>query len=230
MFFKRKLNDKVKGRGCAGGRKPRDLVDPDDAWSPTVSNEAMLLTAMIDAIENRDVAVVDIPGAFIQVDMDELVHVRFYEKTVEILPEIDHGMFSPCVTHERGEMALYVELLKALYVTLRAARLFWEKLSNELKEWGLTANPYDPCVMNKMVCGKQMPVAWHLNNLKISYVDAKGVDHFLRQLDSFFCKDGPLTKSRGKIHDYLGMSLDFFTPGILEVLMIDYIKMTLADV
>jgi hypothetical protein len=220
----------VKGRGSADGRKQRDLVDPDDAWSPTVPNEEMLLTAMIDAIENRDVAVVDIPGAFMQVDMDDLVHVRFYEKSVEILPEIDHEMYSPCVTYERGEMVLYVGLLKALYGTLWAARLFWEKLWNQLKEWGLTANPYDPCVMNKMVCGKQMTEAWHLNNLKISYVHAKGVDHFIRQLDGIFCKDGSLTKSHGKIHDYLGMSLDFSSPGMLEVLMIDYIKMILADV
>jgi hypothetical protein len=62
MFLERKRCGKVKGRGCADGRKQRDRVDPDDAWSPTVSNEAEFLTAMIDAIENRDVAVVDILG------------------------------------------------------------------------------------------------------------------------------------------------------------------------
>jgi hypothetical protein len=73
-------------------------------------------------------------------------------------------------------------------------------------------NPYDPCVMSKMICGKQMTVAWHVDDLKISHVDAKAVNHFIRQLDDIFGKDAQLTKSRGKIHDNLGMSLDFFNP------------------
>jgi hypothetical protein len=104
---------------------------------------------MIDAIENRDVAVVDIPGAFMQVDIDELVHVRFQGKMVDMLIEIDREMYSPYVVYEHGEMVLYVELFKALYGTLRAARLFWEKLSKQLKEWGFDVNPYDPCVIEQ---------------------------------------------------------------------------------
>jgi hypothetical protein len=86
--------------------------------------------------------------------MDELVHVRLNGKMAEIFLEIDQEMYSIYVTHQHGEMVLYVELLKALYETHRAARLFWEKLSNQWKEWGFTANPYDPCVMNKMIKGK----------------------------------------------------------------------------
>jgi hypothetical protein len=147
--------------------------------------------------------------------MDDLVHVRFNANTAEMLLEIDNEMYSPYVTYE---MVFYVELLKAVFGTLRVARLFWEKLSNQLKESGFAANPYDPCV-NKMICGKQMTVVWHVDDLKISHVDAKAVDHFIRQLDDIFGKDGPLTKSRGKIHDYLGMSLDFSTTGMLIVLI-----------
>jgi hypothetical protein len=67
--------------------------------------------------------------------------------------------------------------------------------------------------MNKMICGKQMTVAWHVDDLKISHVDAKAEVHFIRQLDDNFGKDGPLTKSRGKIHDYLGISVDFSPRG-----------------
>jgi hypothetical protein len=53
-----------------------------------------------------------------------------------MLLEIDRDMYAPYITHEHGEMVLYVELLKALYGTLRAAHLFWEKLSQQLMEWG----------------------------------------------------------------------------------------------
>jgi hypothetical protein len=42
-----------------------------------VATEVVFLMAVIDALENRDVAVVDIPGAFMQVNLDdETIHVR----------------------------------------------------------------------------------------------------------------------------------------------------------
>ena len=75
--------------------------------------------------------------------------------------------------------AFGVELLKALCGTLRAARLFWEKLSGLLVEWGFVINPYDSCVANKMVNGKQLTVVWHVDDLKISHVDTSVTDHFI---------------------------------------------------
>ena len=101
------------------------ILSPEDATAPTVSTEAVLMTAVIDAMERREVAVVDIPGAFMQADMDEEVFVRFQGRMAEILLEIDPELYGPYVIYERKEMVLYVELLKALYGTLRAARLFW---------------------------------------------------------------------------------------------------------
>ena len=69
----------------------------EDAASPTVATEAVFLTSVIDALENREVAVFDVPGAFVQADMDELVHVRFIGKMVDLLMEIDEAMYKPCV-------------------------------------------------------------------------------------------------------------------------------------
>ena len=57
--------------------------------APTVSTEAVFLTAVIDALENWDVAVLDVPGAFMQADIDELVHVRFTGEMVKMLLKID---------------------------------------------------------------------------------------------------------------------------------------------
>eukprot|EP00978_Attheya_sp_CCMP212_P046654 scaffold403813_cov59-Attheya_sp.AAC.1 len=51
-----------------------------EASSPTVVIESLMLTCVIDSKEERDVAVVDIPGAFMQVDMDELVHMKLEGK------------------------------------------------------------------------------------------------------------------------------------------------------
>ena len=80
-----------------------------------------------------------------------------------------------------------------------------------------------------MVDGKQLTVAWHVDDLKISHVSAKVVDDLIADLDSEFGKETPLSKSRGKVHDYLGMTLDFSVPGQVTVTMIDYIKMICMD-
>jgi hypothetical protein len=229
MFLKRKRSGKIKGRGCADGRKQRAWTDKEESTSPTISTEAVFLTAVIDALENRDVAIVDVPGAFMQADMDELVHVRFTGTMVDQLLKIDPEMYEPYVVYEGKQKVLYVELLKALYGTLRAARLFWEKLSGKLLEEGYVANPYDPCVVNKMINGKQCTIGWWVDDLKISHVDSKVVDHVIDMLDEEFGKETPMNKSRGKVHDYLGMILDFSEPGQLTVDMVEYIKTIISE-
>ena len=89
MFLKKKRSGTVKGRGCADGRKQRAYITKEESTSPTISTEAVFLMAVVDAWENRKVAVLDVPGAFMQVDMDELVHVRFEGEMVDKLLEID---------------------------------------------------------------------------------------------------------------------------------------------
>ena len=51
MFLKQKQCGRIKGRGCADGQKQRVWTNKDDATSPTVSTEAMLLMSVIDAKE-----------------------------------------------------------------------------------------------------------------------------------------------------------------------------------
>ena len=40
---------------------------------PTISTDGLLVTAMIDGHEERDVAPMDIPGAFLQAENDEFI-------------------------------------------------------------------------------------------------------------------------------------------------------------
>ena len=230
MFLKRKRCGKIKGRRCADGRKQRAYIAKEDSTAPTVSTEAVVLTAVIDALENRDVAVLDVPGAFMQADIDELVHVRFTGEMVKMLLQIDEQMYSEYVMMEKGEQVMYMELLKALYGTLRAARLFWQKLSKQLIDvWGFIPNKYNDCVVNKMINGSQMTVVWHVDDLKVSHVDAKEVGKFTHQMEEAFGKETPLSVSRGKTHNYLGMSLDFGNKGEVRISMEHYIDMMLHD-
>ena len=44
-----------------------------------------MLTSTIDALEGRDVAVVDIPGAYLSADMDDEVHIVFRGALAEMM-------------------------------------------------------------------------------------------------------------------------------------------------
>ena len=229
MFLKRKCSGKIKARGCADGRPQRAYIPQEDARAPTVSTEAVFMTAVIDAMENRMVAVVDIPGAFMQADMDPGVYVRIEGAMAELLMEIDYDMYHPHMVMEKGKPMIYVELLKALYGTLRAARLFWETLSGKLQEWGFTLNAYDSCIANKQVDGHQCTITWHVDDLKISHVDEHVVRSIIQKMQDTFGQHSELSMHIGKRHDYLGMILDFTTPGTLEIDMSDYIQVILQD-
>jgi Reverse transcriptase (RNA-dependent DNA polymerase)/Zinc knuckle len=229
MFLKEKRSGLIKARGCADGRKQRAHTTKEESSSPTVSIEAVFLSCMIDALEQRDVATVDVPGAFMQADMDELVHMRLVGTMAELLVRIDPKLYRKYITIENGRQVLYVELRKALYGTLRAALLFWRKLTNQLAEWGFVTNPYDWCVANKEISGSQCTIIWHVDDLKISHKDPKVVTGVIEQLDSVFGTDTPLTVHRGKKHDYLGMVFDYSSAGKVKISMQDYITKMLDE-
>lgn len=73
MFLKEKRDGSIKWRACADGHKQRETATPGDAASPTVLVESVMITAAVEAHEGCDVAVVDVPGAFLSADMDEEV-------------------------------------------------------------------------------------------------------------------------------------------------------------
>jgi hypothetical protein len=158
MFLTKKRCGRIKARGCADGRKQRETTNKEDASAPTVAVESVMLSATIDAMEGRDVVTVDIPGAFMQADIDELVHVKLEGKIAEMLVKMDPKLYRKYVKDENGKTVLYVELLKALYGTLRAALLFWKLLTRKLIQWGFVINPYDWCVANQMIDGKQCTI------------------------------------------------------------------------
>jgi hypothetical protein len=85
MFLKEKRCGKIKGRGCADERIQRLWTEKHDAASPTAYLESLLLTVSVDAKEGRKVATVDIPGAFLDVDQDEIVHVRLRGEMARLL-------------------------------------------------------------------------------------------------------------------------------------------------
>jgi hypothetical protein len=119
---------------------------------------------------------------------------------------------------------LYVVLKKALYGTLQAALLFWEDLSKFLiEELGFTANPYDRCVVNKIIKDKQCTIIWHVDDLKLSHVRQSVLEDIAKKLNAKYGQKIPLTIHRGEIHDNLGMTIDYSEEGKVKFIMQDYV-------
>ena len=66
MFIKENRDSKIKGRTVTGGNKQRGFISKEDSSSPTVANEDVLLSCIIYIEEERDVATIYTPYAFIQ--------------------------------------------------------------------------------------------------------------------------------------------------------------------
>jgi hypothetical protein len=80
-------------------------------------------------------------------------------------------------------------------------------------------NPYDPCVANRIVNGKQHTASWHVDDLKSSHVNNKVNDQFLQWFEKTYASNdiGHVKAIRGNRHSYLAMILNFSIPGILQV-------------
>jgi hypothetical protein len=108
MYLKEKADGKIKGRGCADGRKQRAYIDKSDAASPTVSIEAVFITSVIDALEGRDVATADIPGAYLHADYDAHTLVRFDSTMAELLVKINPKFINPTLNLVVTAMSFYM--------------------------------------------------------------------------------------------------------------------------
>jgi hypothetical protein len=133
------------------------------------------------------------PSTFMQAGMDDLVHLRQTGQMVDLLLDIDKDKYATFVTQEGKEKGIYVELIKAHYGALKAAKLFWLLLFGKLQVWGFEINGYDSCVANKIINCKQCMIIWHVDDLKISHVEPNDVDDIMTLLEREIGNVAPLT-------------------------------------
>ena len=162
---------------------------------PTVSLEAILGTLLIDVREGRDVAIFDIPGAYLQAEMpkEKKLLMKFRDKFVDIMCEVNPE-YKQFVIEENGKRVLYIKIIRAIYGCIESALLWYELYVKVLKGMGFVLNPYDKCVANKMINKKQCTIAWYVDDNKISHVDPAVVTQILDAVKDHF---GELVISRG---------------------------------
>jgi hypothetical protein len=110
-----------------------------------------------------------------------------------------------------------------------ASLLYYKKFTKSLHEKGFTMNPYDPCVWNKEVNKSQLTICFHVDDCKISHVIKAVLEKTVEWLRSeyksiFEDGSGKMKVKFGKIHKYLGMTLDFGKRGKVKVSQVDYVK------
>ena len=107
-----------------------------------------------------------------------------------------------------------------MYGCLKAALLWYELFASTLIKQGFQLNPYEPCVANKNVNGKQLTIVWYVDDLKISHVEEGVVRQTIKLLEKQF---GKMTTKYGTRHEYLGMSVEL-KDGQVKICMKDYLK------
>ena len=110
------------------------------------------------------------------------------------------------VVMKKGQKILYVQLDKALYRCVQSLILWYKLYLSTLKDMGFEMNPYDLCVANANIKGKQCTVCWYVDYNKISYVDPKVVDKVIDMIEGNFEK---MPQTRGDEHDFLVMHIKF---------------------
>jgi hypothetical protein len=94
---------------------------------------------------------------------------------VEIAPDV----YKPFVSRDKkGTKQLLVQYQNALYGTMVASLLYYRKFVKSLTD----VNPYNPCLANKIIEGKQMTICFHVDDFKLSHCKKKVMDTMIEYL------------------------------------------------
>ena len=105
-LIKEKRDGALKGRTVPDGRAQRSLYEKSQTASPAVATDALLLTILVDAKEDRDVGIADVAGAYLKALMDDFVLMKFTGDSVDILCRMNPEHIKN-VAIENGVKVLY---------------------------------------------------------------------------------------------------------------------------
>lgn len=208
--------EKLKARLVAGG----DLQDKSiyaDLSSPTASLMSVMLTLVLAARERRTVCTIDIGGAYLNADLVEKVHMRLDKRLakiyVELMPSTEH------LLEQDGSMI--VRLDKALYGCVESALLWYQHLKATLLKFGFVPSPIDACVYNSGTGKDQMTVCVHVDDLLVTCKSPMKIDNLVNHLINSY---GEVKVNSGKVHSYLGMTIDFSTDREVKITQEHYVQ------
>ena len=141
-----------------------------------------------------------------------------------MLVQISSEVHGPYVVFDNGQKMIYAQVLRTIYGMLQAALLWYKKFRKDLEAQGFKFNPYDPCVANQMVKGLQHTILFHVDGLKCSHKKKTVNDDFAQWLEKTYGQHEKVKVHHGKVHEHLGMKLDYSEKKKLKIDMRDYVK------
>jgi hypothetical protein len=105
---------------------------------------------------------VDIPNAFVQTcvkNEKDMAFIKIRGILVDILVEISPDVYKYYVSKEKKRLKqLLVKYQNALYGTLVASLLYYQKFVTSLTDIDFVINPYDPCATNNIIESEHMTI------------------------------------------------------------------------
>jgi hypothetical protein len=184
------------------------------------TRQKMDIIRSIMFLKMKELAVVDIGGAFLSADMDTgiLVHMRLDATMSGLLCRLDQGYIAYMDT--RG--CIVVRLDKALYGCVESAALWYDNLSQSTQDLGYNSNKYEPCVFNRLdERGTQCTATVNVDDLFISSKSPSMIEHLCTGLKDRY---GDITRKDGPVVSYLGMTFDLSFPGEARLTMRGYVE------
>ena len=84
--------------------------------------------------------------------------------------------------------------------------------------------------MNNIVNGKKCTIIWNVDDLNMSHLDSDTVSSVLADIDAEYGNIAKMTRTRGKIHKYLGMTIYHSLPWKVIFSMFNYIGTIIYDI
>ncbi len=75
----------------------------------------VFVTTTIDARENREVVIIDIPGAFLHTTNKDYVVMQMNRTLAKLMVQTDPRLYSKYLVNKKGKKVLYLHLQNALY-------------------------------------------------------------------------------------------------------------------
>ena len=227
MFIKVKHHpdgtfDKVKARLVANGNMQEDCKFTDN-YSPTVSVQSIMMVLKIASQSQYIMSTFDIGAAYLNASMDNEEVYMYIDKKLfayirSVYPNIDEFI--------NNNNNLIVKLNKAVYGCKQSAKLWFNTLTGFLESIGFIKNSVDNCVFNKFENDNVTTILLYIDDLLVMSNNLTCIDNLH---DSLKIRFNEVSRNDGNKLSYLGMTIEKYDNGRIEISMKKFIDDLLTD-
>ena len=173
---------KLKARFVVKGFTQQEGIDYDRSFSSTLRASSFRTFLAISSGRKFPIRHLDVTNAFVQADLDDV------DLWIEPPPRGDGSSYADVEGQDANgkDITKVCYLLRALYGTKQASRLFQAKLCKWLKDNQFVPSPADPCIYHKKTSDGEILLGTYVDDLLISYSSRSMFDAFEKQFTTDF--------------------------------------------